>query len=491
MLSILADRLREHVTLELHGDDVDVRDVRRDSRAVQHGDLFAALPGASVDGAQFVDAAHAAGAVAVLATRNTSADLPHVITDDPRRAMAWAAHLLADEPTRRLRVVGITGTNGKTTSAWVLDGALRALGLRTALLGTVAQRIGDEIRDASFTTLEADDLARFARAAVDAEATHLVMEVSSHGLVQHRVDGVRFEVAAFTNLTQDHLDFHETMEAYGEAKASLFLEHAPQTSVVHVDSEFGAKLAARIPGRVLRCSVSTPNADFFVQDVTFASTGIRARIRTPAGELAIETPIVGQHNLENVLTVLAIVHALSASLDEAALALRTISAAPGRLEPVVDPRGVGILVDYAHTPDALASVIEAIRPTTKGTLIVVFGCGGDRDRAKRPLMGRAASEGGDLAIVTSDNPRTEDPEAIVAEILPGLVGERLDVLERREGWYVEVDRARAIELAVGIAEPGDTILIAGKGHEDYQIIGTEKRPFDDREVARAAVEALG
>lgn len=491
MLSVLAEQLRDRVALELHGADVDVRDVRRDSRYVEAGDLFAALPGAQVDGTKFAAAAHAAGAVAILAARKTAAALPHLITDEPRRAMALAAHTLAGEPTRGLHVVGITGTNGKTTTAWMLDGVLRALGMRTALLGTVAQRIGDELKAATFTTLEADDLARFAREALEAKATHLVMEVSSHGLVQHRVTGVRFEVAAFTNLTQDHLDFHESMEAYGEAKAKLFLEHAPQVSVVHVDSEFGAKLAARIVGRVLSCSVAQQGAaDFSVEDVVFSSTGIVARARTPEGVVQIETPVVGKHNLENVLTVLAIVHGLGGSLTDAAKALRSITAAPGRLEPVAGPPGVGILVDYAHTPDALANVLEALRPLTAGKLIVVFGCGGDRDRAKRPMMGRAAAEGADLAIVTSDNPRTEDPEAIVAEILPGLVGDPMSVLERRDGWFVEVDRARAIEMAVGIAESGDTILIAGKGHEDYQIIGTQKHPFDDRLVARAAVEAL-
>lgn len=490
MLSALVDELREHVPVTLDGTDVEVRDVRRDSRAVVKDDLFAALPGATVDGAKFAQAAVRLGAAAVLAPTRTNADVPHVLSSEPRRAMAWAAHALAGHPTRELKVVGITGTNGKTTSAWLVDGVLRALGVRTALLGTVAQRIGDHVEPARFTTLEADDLARFAREARDKDASHLVMEVSSHGLAQERVAGVRFEVGAFTNLTQDHLDFHGSMEAYGEAKARLFLEHQPETSVVHVDSTFGAALASRIEGRVLRCSVSVPT-DFGVRDVRFASTGIDAELQTPEGPLRVVTPIVGKHNLENVLTVLAIVYALGASLRDAAEALRTITPAPGRLEPVSDPRGVGILVDYAHTPDALASALAALRPMTTGKLIVVFGCGGDRDRAKRPMMGRAAATGADLAIVTSDNPRTEDPSAIVDEILPGLAdSSRLSTLTRGDGYFVEVDRARAIELAVGIAEPGDTVLIAGKGHEDYQIIGTEKRPFDDRLIARAAVEAL-
>ena len=493
MLRALVDVLREHVPLELRGVDVDVRQVHRDSRRIEAGDLFAALPGSSVDGSAFARAACERGAVAVLAARETDAAVPHLIATDAREAMAWAAHALCGHPTQQLAVVGITGTNGKTTTAWILDGVLRALGHRTALLGTVAQRVGDEVSAATFTTLEADDLARFARRAVDADASHLVMEVSSHGLVQHRVTGVTFDVAAFTNLTQDHLDFHESMEAYGEAKATLFVEHAPRASVIHVDSQYGATLANRATGTVLRCSVSPDAADavdFAVEQVAFASTGIRATLRTPIGSLAIDTPIVGKHNLENLLTVLGIVHALGGSLQEAAAALRTVTAAPGRLEPVADPRGVGILVDYAHTPDALASVLAAVRPMTDGKLIVVFGCGGDRDRAKRPLMGRAASEGADVAIVTSDNPRTEDPAAIIAEILPGLRGARMDALARTEGWFVEADRARAIELAVQVAEPGDTVLIAGKGHEDYQIIGTEKRAFDDREVARRAVEAL-
>ncbi|HJL35005.1 MAG TPA: UDP-N-acetylmuramoyl-L-alanyl-D-glutamate--2,6-diaminopimelate ligase [Polyangiaceae bacterium LLY-WYZ-15_(1-7)] len=485
----------------LHGGDVEVKDARRDSRVVQPGDLFAAVPGATVDGARFAPQALEKGAAAVLTERRLELDAPQWVVESARATLGPAAHALHGDPTEELAVVGVTGTNGKTTTTYLIDEALRTLGASSALLGTVAARAGKASSPASFTTPEADDLARFAACAVDAGATHLVMEVSSHGLDQERVGGVRFEVAAFTNLSQDHLDYHGTMEAYGEAKARLFLAHAPAACVFHVDDAFGAALADRAEAagrRVLRVGRGEA-ADVRASAVRFDAAGIEAEVATPRGALTLRSRLVGAHNLENLLVALGVLLALQqrpgheTELAEIAAALGAVTGAPGRLERVADPRGVSVLVDYAHTPDALARALDALRPLTTGRLIALFGCGGDRDAAKRPKMGRAAGERADWVVVTSDNPRTEDPAAIVEAILPGVEASgqpRREALGGARGYVVEVDRRAAIRQALAAAEAGDTVLIAGKGHEDYQILGTTKHPFDDRVEAAAAIAAL-
>jgi UDP-N-acetylmuramoyl-L-alanyl-D-glutamate--2,6-diaminopimelate ligase len=479
----------------LVGDDVDVRDVHRDSRRVGEGDLFAAIVGANVDATRFVPDVRARGAAAVLAERPT--ELPTLVVPSVRSALGPVAHALAGDPTTKLAVVGVTGTNGKTTTTFLIDEALTALGHRPALLGTVASRAGAVATASSFTTPEADDLARFAKAAVDEGASHLVMEVSSHALAQERTAGTRFAVGAFTNLTQDHLDFHGTMEAYGEAKAKLFLTHRPKRSVIHVGDPFGASLATRLveAGLDVVTVGAAPSATLRVRAAAFDSRGIEARIATPTGEVVLRGAHVGRHNLENLMMALGCLVALGVPATDAAQALGAAKGAPGRLERVADPRGVTVLVDYAHTPDALANVLDALRPITEGRLIVVFGCGGDRDAGKRPLMGRAAAEGADLVVVTSDNPRTEDPAAIVEAIVPGVrAGGKLErtTLEGddADGFVVEIDRERAIGIALRAARTGDTVLLAGKGHEDYQIVGTTKRHFDDREVAAEVIATI-
>ncbi len=477
----------------LVGDDVDVRDVHRDSRRVGEGDLFAAIVGANVDATRFVPDVRARGAAAVLAERPT--ELPTLVVPSVRSALGPVAHALAGDPTAKLAVVGVTGTNGKTTTTFLIDAALAALGHRPALLGTVASRAGAVATASSFTTPEADDLARFAKAAVDEGASHLVMEASSHALAQERTAGTRFSVGAFTNLTQDHLDFHGTMEAYGEAKAKLFLTHRPTRSVIHVGDLFGAALATRLAdaGLAVVTVGDVARADVRVIAARFDARGIEATLATPDGELTLTSGLVGRHNLENLLVALGCLVALGVPALDAARALGSAKGAPGRLERVSDPRGVTVLVDYAHTPDALANALAALRPITEGRLIVVFGCGGDRDAGKRPLMGRAAAEGADLVVVTSDNPRTEDPAAIVAAIVPGVrEGGKLErtQLEGDDGFVVEIDREHAIGIALRAARTGDTVLLAGKGHEDYQIVGTTKRHFDDREVAADAIATI-
>jgi UDP-N-acetylmuramoyl-L-alanyl-D-glutamate--2,6-diaminopimelate ligase len=484
---------------------VEVRGVRHDSRHVEPGELFVAMRGETSDGATFVEAAIARGAAAVMADRPLPCPVPLVLVEDARRALAPVAEHVYGHPTRAIPVVGVTGTNGKTTTTWITDEALTAAGRAPALMGTVELRGPGGLRErAAFTTPEADAISRFARAMVDRGASHLVMEISSHALSLHRTDALRFDVAVFTNLTQDHLDFHGTMDAYFAAKARLFLDHAPRVSVVRIDDTWGARLAAEVAARIagdparslLRVS-RDPASGADLRPLAWESGrhGIRGTIATPWGTLALESALVGAHNLDNLLFATATLGALGIPLDTVAAALRTVRGAPGRLERVADPRDVAVLVDYAHSPDALEAALVATRPLTPGRLFVVFGCGGDRDRGKRPVMGKIAGERADVAVITSDNPRTEVPSAILAEIEPGTAATMPRVTHDAiagapRGYVVEVDRRTAIRLAIESARPGDTVLIAGKGHEDYQILGTSKIHFDDRDEAAAAIAGL-
>jgi UDP-N-acetylmuramoyl-L-alanyl-D-glutamate--2,6-diaminopimelate ligase len=476
-----------------------VTGVRHDSRHVGPGDLFVALPGEAQEGAEFAAQALARGAVAILAEDVLpGVDAPTALVADPRRAMGTVAARVYGDPTAGVPVVGITGTNGKTTTAWLLEGALGAAGGSPAVLGTLGARGPAGAQETGFTTPESDAVMRFARDSVDAGASHLIMEVSSHGLALHRVEGVRFHVAAFTNLTQDHLDFHGDMERYGAAKARLFTDFAPARAVLHVDDPFGAALADRVTCPTWRCTRrGDREAEVRALSWSEGREGIRARVATPKGEVEVNSPLVGTHNLDNLLVALGCALALDVDLAGAVRGLSGAAGAPGRLERVPHPGDVAVFVDYAHTPDALSRVLSALRGVTPGRLLAVFGCGGDRDPSKRAPMGRAAGGGADLCVLTSDNPRTEDPLRILAEVEPGLGGagmERLDgshLAKARRGYAVVPDRREAIGLALRAARRGDTVLIAGKGHEDYQIVGTEKRPFDDRAEARRAIDALG
>jgi len=490
------------VSSRVEGDaSVQVSGVTSDSRAVQPGDLFAAVLGGTHDAASFAPAAIERGARAVLSARPLALSVPTLVVDDVRAALGPVAQRVYGEPTRALRTVGITGTNGKTTVSYLLESVLTRAGLAPALLGTVALRGPAGEEPAQLTTPEADAIARFAHQQLRAGARSLVMEVSSHALALGRVRGVHFEVGAFTNLTQDHLDFHGTMDAYGEAKSRLFTEYAPAHCVIMVDQPFGRALAerARQLGRhVLTCSADPqgPRADFHARSYASERAGIQARVETPTGELALESPLFGAHNLENLLVVLGSAHALGVDLALAAEALRGAVGAPGRLERVAHPGDVLVLVDYAHTPDALERALRALRPLTRGRLFVVCGCGGDRDRSKRAPMGEAAAREADVAILTSDNPRTEDPVAILADMEPGAarVNTRIApaaLASATRGYAVVVDRSEAIALALRAAQPGDSVLLAGKGHETYQIVGKIKHDFDDRLVAARAILTLG
>jgi UDP-N-acetylmuramoyl-L-alanyl-D-glutamate--2,6-diaminopimelate ligase len=455
--------------------EVEISGLAYDNRSVTPGTLFFCVPGFKVDGHDFAPDAVERGAAALVCARPLGLGVPEVVVDNVRAAMAEVAARFHGDPTKTLRVVGITGTNGKTTTAFLVRSILEAAGECTGLLGTVTSIVGGREEPVERTTPEAIDLqATFARMLESGDSA-CAMEVSSHALHLHRVEGIHFAARVFTNLTQDHLDFHPTMEDYFVAKRMLF-DRPGGPSVVNADDEYGRRLAAELSG-ALTFGIDN-DADYRALDVEFDTAGSTFRCMTPDGELEIRTRLPGFFNVSNALAAIAAARALGVPLETCAEALSTAERVPGRFEPVDEGQEFAVLVDYAHTPDSLDNVLRAAREITRGRLHVVFGAGGDRDQSKRPLMGRVASELADRAIVTSDNQRSEDPDAIVDQVLAGA-GEQA---ER------EVDRRRAIALAVRDAEPGDVVVIAGKGHEQGQEFeGGRKEPFDDVTVAREAL----
>jgi UDP-N-acetylmuramoyl-L-alanyl-D-glutamate--2,6-diaminopimelate ligase len=468
---VLLDHLLDALDVRavLNGrDGVEIADLSRDSRRVTPGALFVCVPGALSDGHDHAAAAVAAGAVAVVCERALDVAVPQAIVPDARRAMAPLADRFFGEPTRTLRVAGVTGTNGKTTTAFVTRAILEAAGISCGLLGTIEQIVGGVAEPVERTTPEAIDLQRTFRRMLDAGDRACAMEVSSHALDLHRVDGVRFAAAAFTNLSQDHLDFHGSMEEYFAAKARLFDGRSP--SATNAADPYGARLDATI-------RYGGPASEIRVEDLRLGSGGSRFRLVTPAGSVPVQTRLRGEFNVANVLAAASLAHLMEVPLASIAAGIESVDGVPGRLEPVEAGQPFTVLVDYAHTPDALATVLRTAREITRGRLIVVFGCGGDRDRAKRPLMGEVASRLADEVVVTSDNPRSEDPDAIIAEILAGVVGPVM----------VEPDRRAAIRAALARADEIDLVVIAGKGHEQGQEAAGSKLPFDDRLVAREAL----
>ncbi len=482
---------------------VDVRALTVDSRAVPAGALFAALPGAARDGADFAAQAVSSGAVAILSQRAIKT-LPavNVVAPDARRAFSLAAARFHGEPSRRLNLFGVTGTNGKTTTAHLLEQLSAARGLRTGLLGTVENRWPGGSQKATHTTPESHELQALLKKMLDAGAQVVAMEVSSHALSQQRVAGCVFAGAAFTNLTRDHLDYHGTLERYFDAKASLFKDLLPRgaPAVLNLDDPRCAALAKAkelLQHHVLGFTTrGAPGAALSAEDLQSSLAGLRFRLRLRApldqALVDIQSPLIGAHNAENLLAALGLLLGSGVDARELARLVPEAKGAPGRLERVADPFGRIVLVDYAHTDDALARVLDAVRAAAGSgpRLVCVFGCGGDRDRGKRPLMGEAAGRRADLVVATSDNPRTEDPEAILRDVEPGLERSGLEKLSTagERGYCIVPDRREAIRVAVASARPGDAVLIAGKGHEDYQIVGSEKRPFDDRVEARRALE---
>ncbi|MGI8632001.1 MAG: UDP-N-acetylmuramoyl-L-alanyl-D-glutamate--2,6-diaminopimelate ligase [Solirubrobacterales bacterium] len=468
--------LTEGMAAELaRGDtDVEIRGLAFRSDLVSEGTLFFCVAGFTVDGHDFAADAVEHGAAALIVARPLDLDVPQVLVADVRGAMAIIADRFWGHPTAELDVVGITGTNGKTTTAFLTRAICEAAGRQTGLLGTVRQVVGGETESVKRTTPEAIDLQATFRRMADGGDRCAVMEVSSHALVLKRADGIDFEVAAFTNLTQDHLDFHTDMDDYFAAKRRLF-ELDPAHRVVNIDDPYGRRLAEQFACTTL--SAGGADADWRAEDVTFNADGSRFRAIGPGGHADVRIALPGPFNVANALTALAIADALGIGLTEAAASLAGAEWVPGRLEPVREGQPFSVLVDYAHTPDSLDNVLRAARALTERRLVCVFGCGGDRDRAKRPEMGRAAATLADVAIVTSDNPRGEEPEAIINDILSGMSGSNP---------LVEPDREAAIAAGLRQAQPGDVVLIAGKGHEQGQEFAAGRTvPFDDREVARA------
>jgi UDP-N-acetylmuramoyl-L-alanyl-D-glutamate--2,6-diaminopimelate ligase len=464
-----------------------VTGISLDSRSILPGDLYAALPGAVTHGAAFIAGAKAAGAVAVLTDptgeeRARAAGLPVLVVAKPRAVLGAVAAKIYGEPTSELHLLGVTGTNGKTTTSFLLDAVLRRLG-RAALIGTIETRIGDEVVKSVRTTPEATDLQALFAVMREQAVAFCAMEVSSHALAMGRVDGARFAVAGFTNLTQDHLDFHKTFEDYFAAKASLFTPERCDLAVVTIDDEYGRRLAAQTVVPLITVS-TTRDADWTVASTHQSEHGTTVLdIQGPGEALTIEIALPGQFNVANALLAVAMLRQLDVPAEAIADGLRT-ARVPGRMETFTREDGLTVIVDYAHTPDAVGLALEAARGATKGRLVAVVGCGGDRDPGKRPGMGAAAARVADILIVTDDNPRTEDPAAIRAAAIAGARAAVPDVDLREVG-----DRRRAIATAIELAGPGDTVVVLGKGHETGQDVNGVIHPFDDRQTVRELLEA--
>jgi UDP-N-acetylmuramoyl-L-alanyl-D-glutamate--2,6-diaminopimelate ligase len=459
---------------------VGIADLVYDSRRVEPGTLFFCVVGEKADGHEFAPRAVEEGAAALVVERElTELAVPQVVVPDSRRAMAPLAAKFWRDPTAKLRVVGVTGTNGKTTTAFLVREILEAASYPCGLLGTVKQVVGGVEKEVVRTTPEAIELQATFRQMLEGGDQACAMEVSSHAMSLHRADAIHFEVAIFTNLTQDHLDFHADMEDYFLAKRKLF-EAGPKTAIVNVDDPYGRRLAEEF--ECVTFSAEGAEADYSAKDIEFDAGGASFTI----AEMRLRTGLPGHFNVANALGAFAAAEAMGIGAEIAAAGLAKASRVPGRFEPVDEGQGFAVLVDYAHTPDSLENVLRAARRLTKGRLISVFGAGGDRDRDKRPKMGRAGAELSDLTVITSDNPRSEDPEKIVAEVAGGAEG-----AEGAVELEVVVDRREAIALALGRAAPGDTVVIAGKGHEQGQEFEDGRKiPFDDREVAREELRKL-
>ncbi len=492
---MLLSRLLTSVTTESTTGPLDreVNGLSYDSRQVSSGDVFFALPGLQVDGRRFVPQAIAHGAQTVVS--EAPVELPEEVTGirvpNARLAMAEMARVFYHDPAAGMLTIGVTGTNGKTTVCTLLEQLLKRMGRKPAVFGTVNYRFGSRVLPAAHTTPEAIDLLRLLAEFRQFGADTLIMEVSSHALEQFRAEGIRFDQAIFTNLTPEHLDYHGTMEAYFQSKERLFTELLRETgvAVLNVDDPYGRKLADRLPKVV---TVSQKGvADVVAETVVQSADGMRGCLKTPRGSsLGFSAPLVGAFNLSNLLCSFAAALEVGADPQDLVVGLEQLKSAPGRMQRVDNDFGALILVDYAHTGDALEKALHAVQGVGRGRTICLFGCGGDRDAGKRPVMGQIAGELSDIVILTSDNPRTEDPLVILEQIRAGVQRHLppCQVEATGKGYVVEPDRRLAIEQAVQLLEPGDLLLVAGKGHEDYQILGTERIHFDDAEEIQRALK---
>ncbi|OGQ06342.1 MAG: UDP-N-acetylmuramoyl-L-alanyl-D-glutamate--2,6-diaminopimelate ligase [Deltaproteobacteria bacterium RIFCSPLOWO2_01_44_7] len=470
--------------LNFSGDEtLNITDLAYHTGQVKPGCCFAAIRGLQTDGHHYIDEAVRKGAKAVLIERDISVPrgVSKIIVEDTRDCLGRLSALLFGEPTKSLRLVGITGTNGKTTIAYLIDSIWQAASYKSGLISTVAYRYGDQLKPAERTTPESYDLQQMFRQMVSKGVTDCVMEVTSHALDLKRVIGCHFDGAVFTNLSQDHLDYHKDMESYFAAKAKLFRERLVVSekkslwAVLNWDDPYGRTLAGGLPAKIWRYGVRE-KADVWASNPKASWDGLRLNVVSPQGNFPLSSSLIGSFNASNILAAVAASLAMEIPIDQISLGVASFKGVPGRLEKISNSKGIEIFVDYAHTPAALENVLNTLRALNPKKLITVFGCGGNRDKTKRPLMGAAASCLSDVAIVTSDNPRDEGPQAIINDILPGLK-------KNRESLMI-VDRKEAISKALELAAPGDCVLIAGKGHETYQEARGVKKHFDDREVAK-------
>jgi len=475
----LADLIASLSRPEVRGDaSIDIAAIGYRSQDAVPGSLFFCAPGSRLDGHDFAGDAVGRGAAALLVERWLPIDVPQVLVPSVREAMGPVSAEFFGRPADRMSIVGITGTNGKTTVTYLLESVFRAAGWVPGVIGTTGVKIDGEPVPFPRTTPEAPDLHALLARMVDRGVQAVAMEVSSHGLHQHRVNGIRFDCAVFTNLTQDHLDYHPSMEEYFEAKARLFTPVMSERVVVNLDSPEGRRLIR--PDLPTITFGLAAGADVRATDVRTTTDGISFRV----GELDVRSSLRGRFNVENCLATVATARSLGISDDASRKGIEAVPGVPGRVETVEEGQGFLVMVDYAHTPDSVENVLRAARPLAAGRMIVVFGCGGDRDRAKRPLMGRVATGLADLTVITSDNPRSEDPVAIIADIEPGAK-------EGGGAYVIEPDRRAAIHLAVSEAREGDVVVIAGKGHETGQEFADRTIPFDDRSVAAEEIRARG
>ena len=461
--------------------DIEISGIAYDSRRVTDGCLFVCLSGGAADGHEYAKAACERGAVAVVAEHMTDCSLPHVLVSDTRRAMFELSSAWFDHPERKMKFVGVTGTNGKTSTVYYIKGILDALGRKTGLIGTVANMIGDRTLPSNATTPEPYELCSLLAEMARENVEYVVMEVSSHSIVQKRVCGIVFDAAVFTNLTQDHLDYHKTMENYRAAKFKLF-ENA-KTAVINIDDKAGRELSELVSCKKYTYSVLYNSADLVAKDIKQRPSGVGFLAVTLGGIGKISVASSGMFTVYNALAAVGAVCALGFEFSELLSAAASLASVPGRAQIISGERPYTVMIDYAHTPDGLENILSTVRDGTSGRVITLFGCGGDRDRLKRPLMGNTAARLSDYVIVTSDNPRTENPADIINEILPG-------VKKCRTPFTVIENRREAIKYAIDMARPGDTVVLAGKGHEKYQILNTGKIDFDEEKIALDIMKEL-
>ncbi|MDX1386289.1 MAG: UDP-N-acetylmuramoyl-L-alanyl-D-glutamate--2,6-diaminopimelate ligase [bacterium] len=477
-----------------HFSEQEITGISFDSRKVEPGNLFVAIPGTLTDGHQFIPQALEKGAVTLVVEQDTAIpnNIPLFRVENTRKALSRLAAFWYGHPSRKQKIIGITGTNGKTTICCLLEKIFSEHGEPAGRIGTIGYHYLNQEGTLAHTTPESTEIQRLLKEMLDHRVERIAMEVSSHAIDLHRADDIHFDQAVFTNLTPEHLDYHKSMELYFESKKRLFTLLLPMgggigRSIINADDPYGQKILEAIQDEpVWTYSTQAQSKwDFFVQDWHSTLQGLEGRISTPMGEMKFTSPLIGRFNLSNILAATAAASGAGVPLDGILRAVKNFSHVPGRLERIPNSKNLHVFVDYAHTPDALKNVLKALRELDPKKIITVFGCGGDRDKAKRPIMGREAALFSDKVFVTSDNPRTEEPDSIIKEILPGIQEGGM-VLGR--DCQVQPDRKQAIAEALGEAQEGEVVLIAGKGHEDYQILGTQRIHFDDREVAR---EILG